>query len=97
LNDEQRLQLADALADAGPMELTRLLDSFEKGANEAIGLRLIEALKKSSVVASLPPDFVMQKLAKFPESVKKAAEALPRTSQGDVIAQRAHLEEMLAA
>jgi len=96
LNDEQRMQLADALADAGPMELTRLLDSFEKGANEAVGLRLIEALKKSSVVASLPPDFVIQKVAKFPESVKKAAEALPRTSQGDVLAQRAHLEEMLA-
>jgi putative heme-binding domain-containing protein len=96
LNDEQRLQLADALADAGPMELTRLIDTFEKNPSEAVGLRLIEALKKSTVVAALPPDFVMQKLAKFPESVKKAAQALPRASEGDVLAQRAHLEEMLA-
>jgi putative heme-binding domain-containing protein len=95
LNEEQRLQLADALADAGPMELTRLIDTFEKSPSEAVGLRLIEALKKSSVVAALPADFVMQKLAKFPESVKKAAQALPRASEGDVLAQRAHLEEML--
>ncbi|HEY6226714.1 MAG TPA: HEAT repeat domain-containing protein, partial [Verrucomicrobiae bacterium] len=95
LNEEQRLQLADALADAGPMELTRLIDTFEKSPSEAVGLRLIEALKKSSVIAALPADSVMQKLAKFPESVKKAAQALPRASEGDVLAQRAHLEEML--
>jgi putative membrane-bound dehydrogenase-like protein len=97
LNEEQRLQLADALAQAGPMELSRLIDAFEKNPSEAVGLRLIDALKKSTVVASLPPDFVMQKLAKFPESVKKAAQSLPHASQGDTIAQRARLEEMLAA
>jgi putative heme-binding domain-containing protein len=39
----------------------------------------------------------MQKLAKFPESVKNAANALPKASEGDAIAQRKHLEEMLAA
>jgi putative heme-binding domain-containing protein len=96
LNDEQRLQLADALADAGPMELSRLIDAFEKKPTEAIGLRLIEALKKSPVVASLPADFVTQKLGKFPESVKKAAQSLPRAPEGDALAQRAHLEQLLA-
>lgn len=96
LNDEQRLQLADAMAHAGPMELSRLFDAFEKKPSETLGARLIEALKKSNVVASLPPDFVLQKLAKFPDAVKKAAESLPRASQGDVLAQRARLQEMLA-
>ncbi|HUS36631.1 MAG TPA: PVC-type heme-binding CxxCH protein [Verrucomicrobiae bacterium] len=96
LNDEQRLQLADAMAHAGPMELSRLFEAFEKKPSEALGARLIEALKKSTVVASLPPDFVLQKLAKFPDAVKKAAESLPRASQGDVLAQRARLEEMLS-
>lgn len=97
LNDEQRLQLADAFAEAGPMELSRLFDAFEKNPSEAVGLRLVEALKHSSVVAALPPDFVMQKLAKFPDSVKKAALALPKASEGDVLAQRKHLEEMFAS
>ena len=47
LNDEQRLQLADGLADAGPMELSRLFDAFEKNPSEAVGARLVEALKRS--------------------------------------------------
>lgn len=96
LNDDQRLQLADAMAEAGPMELSRLFDAFEKKPSEALGIRLIDALKKSSVVASLPPDFALQKLAKFPDTVKKAAEALPRSSQSDVLAQRARLQQMLS-
>jgi putative membrane-bound dehydrogenase-like protein len=95
LNDDQRLQLADAMANAGPMELSRLFDAFEKKATDALGARLIEALKKSPVIASLPPDYVLQKLAKFPDAVKKAAESLPRASQGDVLAQRARIEQML--
>jgi putative membrane-bound dehydrogenase-like protein len=97
LSDQQRWQLADALANAGPMELSRLLDTFEKNAGETLGLRLVEALKKSSVIASLPGDFVLQKLAKFPDAVKQAAQALPKASEGDALAQRGHLEEMLAA
>lgn len=97
LTDEQRLQLADAFANAGPMELSRLFDAFEKTPGEPLGLRLVEALKKSTVIASLPPEFVMQKIAKFPDSVKNAAQALPHGSQGDALAQKAHLEEMLAS
>lgn len=96
LSDEQRLELADALSDVGPMELSRLLDGFEKKPSEAVGLRLVEALKKSNVAASLPRDFVTQKLAKFPDAVKKAALVLPHSSDGDSSAQRARLEEMLA-
>ena len=97
LTDPQLLELADALSQAGPMELGRVFDILEKHPNEALGLRLVEALKKSNVVASLPPDFVMQRLAKFPDSVKNAAQALPKASEGDALAQRKHLEEMLAS
>jgi putative heme-binding domain-containing protein len=74
-----------------------LFDAFEKHADEATGVRLVEALKKSPVVASLPPDWIAQKLAKFPEAVRKAAQALPSASQGDALTQRKHLEETLAS
>jgi putative heme-binding domain-containing protein len=97
LTEDQRLELADALSQVGPMEISRLFDAFEKHNTEAIGLRIVEALKKSPVIASLPPEWVNQKLAKFPESVRKAAETLPHASQGDALSQRARLEEMLAS
>jgi putative membrane-bound dehydrogenase-like protein len=96
LSDDQRLQLADVFGRLGPMELTRLFDVFEKFATEHNGLRLVESLKKSTVLATLPPDWIDQRLAKFPDSVRKAAEALPRPSQADALAQRAHLEDLLA-
>jgi len=93
----QDVELAGAFANVGPMEMTRLFDAFEGHYTEPVGLRLVEALKKSTVIASLPPEIIAQKIAKFPESVQKAAEALPRASQGDAAAQRAHLEELVAA
>jgi putative membrane-bound dehydrogenase-like protein len=96
LSDQQLLKLADAVAQAGPMEMTRMFEVFEKHPSEALGLRVVDALKKSPVLASLPADWAQQKLAKFPESVKRAADQLPRASQGDAAAQRAHLEELMA-
>jgi putative heme-binding domain-containing protein len=96
LSDEQRLELADVFARVGPMELTRLFDAFEKQTNERLGLRIVEALKKSSVIASLPAEWLTQKLAKFPESVRAAARVLPHASQSGAAEQRARLEEMLS-
>ena len=97
LSEQQLLELADAIAQAGPMEMARMFDVFEKHPSEALGLRVVDALKKSPVLTSLPADWAQQKLAKFPESVKRAADQLPRASQGDTAAQRAHLEDLLAS
>lgn len=95
LTDEQRLELAGAFGGVGPMELTRLFDAFEKHQTEAVGLRLIDSLKKSPVLASLPAEWIDQKFAAFPEFIRKATAALPRASQSDLHAQRAKLEALL--
>ena len=96
LTQEQTLVLADQLPKIGPMEFTRLFDVFEKRTDETTGLRLVAAARDSKVLASLPDEWLGQRLKKYPESVRKAVEALPHNTQG-AAAQRAKLEELASA
>jgi putative heme-binding domain-containing protein len=96
LTPEQTLVLADQLPKIGPMEFTRLFDVFEKRTDEATGLRVVAAARDSKVLASLPDEWLGQRLKKYPDSVRKAVEALPHNVQG-VAEQRAKLEELASA
>ncbi len=68
--------LVDSIPQVGPLELNRLLGAFEHCSDEAVGLKLVAALKQSPVLTSLRVDAVKSRLAKFPASVQTEAEAL---------------------
>ena len=68
--------LVNSIPQVGPLELNRLLGAFEHCSDEAVGLKLIAALRQSPVLTSLRVDAVKSRLTKFPASVQTEAEAL---------------------
>src|SRR5262249_8302501 len=95
LSKEQLLALTETVKTAGPMEVERLLEAYGVSTDEGGGLALLAALKDSSARASLRADAVKTRLAKYPDKVKKEAEALYDLLNVDAAKQRARLEELL--
>jgi putative heme-binding domain-containing protein len=89
-------RLAGALATAGPVEADRLLSAFEQSTDESLGLKLIDVLARSPVLASLRIDALKAHLAKYGPSVKsRAEEKVYSRLNADAARQRAQLEQML--
>ena len=97
LSDDQLLNLAETVSSVGPLEVTRLLAAFERSNNEAVGLKLIDALKISKSLASLRVDAVKMVFAKYPASVREKSEELLALLNVDVAKQSAHLDELLGS
>src|SRR5262249_48786648 len=76
LSKPRLLDLTGRLKDAGPMELERVLDAFGRTTDEAVGLKLIAALKQAPARTSLRVDGLRTRLAKYGPKVKTALEAL---------------------
>lgn len=89
-------RLVDSIPLVGPLELSRLLSAFEHCDDEAIGMKLIAALKLSPVLTSLRVDAVKQKLAKFPTPVQAAADELYTAINVEAGRQQEKLNEMMA-
>jgi len=96
LNAEQLLALCDDVKTAGPLELDRLLGAFERSTDNALGSRLIAALKDSPGLSTFRAEALRPRLAKFGEPVQREAEALYRTINVDLAKQSARLESLLA-
>jgi putative membrane-bound dehydrogenase-like protein len=96
LTHDQFLSVTDALKTAGPLEAERLIAACERSRNQAVGLRLIAALKQSPARASLRTETLKPHLAKFDAKVRKEAESLYAALDADLGKQRAKLEEMAA-
>jgi putative heme-binding domain-containing protein len=97
LNDEQLLSVAEVAAKAGPLELTRLVGAFEQSTNEAVGLKLMAALKQSKSLSSLRPDLVKSTSAKYSVPVQQKASELLSALNVNAQKQAAHLDELLAS
>ena len=97
LKEDQLLALADTVKSAGPLEMMKLLAAFERSTNEAVGLRLVAALKESKGLASLRPDAFKIVLAKYPASVQQPGKELLASLNADSAKQTAHIDELLAA
>jgi putative membrane-bound dehydrogenase-like protein len=95
LTQEQLLLLTDTVRNAGPLEMTKLLGAFEHSANEAVGLKLIAALKDAKGLSSLRADLLKTLAAKYPETVRKQADELAATLNADAARQSAHIDELL--
>lgn len=94
LTVEQQLELADAIADVGPLELNRLLGVFESATDETVGRKLIASLKRSSVLTSLRVDMVKPRIARFPAPVQQAAEELYAAINVEAGRQKERLDEL---
>jgi putative heme-binding domain-containing protein len=95
LTDQQLLSLTQTVRNAGPLEMTKLLTAFEHTANEAVGLKLIAALKDAKGLSSLRADLVKTLTTKYPETVRKQADELAATLNADAARQSAHIDELL--
>jgi putative membrane-bound dehydrogenase-like protein len=79
LSDEQRTRLAANVAEAGPLELPRLLAAFERGGNKA----LAAALAKSAALDAVPPDLLRRVVNALPAELRKDAGPLLKRAEGD--------------
>jgi putative membrane-bound dehydrogenase-like protein len=97
LDREQLSTLAEGLEKAGPMELPRLLPAFDHAGDEALGLRMIAGLARSTGRSSVRADNLRPRLAKYPASVQKKGEELLASLNVDSAKQTQRLEELLAS
>jgi putative heme-binding domain-containing protein len=97
LTPEQLLTLAATMRTVGPLEVDRLLEAFARTTDERIGLALLDALEKSEALGGLRVDMLKPRLAKYPESVQKKAEALYLRINADAARQKEKLDTFLAA
>lgn len=96
LDRAQMIELAQALAKAGPMEIDRVLDAFAQSTDEEVGHKLVAALRTAPARSSLRPDALKLRLAKYSPAVRKEAEAFVDSLHADAAKERAYLEDMLA-
>ncbi len=97
LDRMQALQLLPLMPAAGPLELPRLLKAFTAaaGSDETDGRALIETLERAAARRNLRPELLRPRLTSYPDSVKRAAEALLDSIHVDGARQAQQLDELL--
>ncbi len=95
LTVEQQFALVETMKEISPLDAPRLLPVFEKLPREALGLKLVAALKNSTGLRGLRVDLLKPLLAKYPKSVQDAGADLLTLLNADAGKQRAHLETLL--
>jgi putative heme-binding domain-containing protein len=96
LDDGQRGEIADLMARLGAFDAGKLLPIFEAAPTEALGRRLLAALRSSPGVSGLQPQALRATLAKFPPNLERESAELLAGLSLDVAAQRAHLDKLTA-
>lgn len=97
LTDEQLSKLADAVKEAGPLELPKLLTAFDRGGDDPTGFKLIASLRASKILRGLRPDMIKPRLAKFSASVQGEGERLLQELNIGAVEQKARLESLIQA
>src|SRR5207244_3125197 len=87
--------LADTLRTSGPLEMTRLLGAFERSTNEAVGLKLVAALKAAKGLSSLRVDILKPLLAKYLAAVQEQGKQLLASLNVDAAQQSSELDRLL--
>ena len=94
LSADQLTNLADALRVAGPLDVVELLPAFDHATDDAIGRKVVEALKASPALTSLRVDTLKPRFAKFGKPVQEAAESLYAVIDKAQSDQRAKLDDL---
>jgi putative heme-binding domain-containing protein len=95
LSATQLEQLTDAVRTVGPLELHRLLAPFERSTDDALGVRLVAALREAAALPSLRVDAVRQHLGKYGPAVQQQIDELHALVNVDLATQRRRIEELL--
>jgi putative heme-binding domain-containing protein len=95
LSEDQLLALADTIKGVGPLEMTKLLTAFEKSKSEAVGTKLVAALKEAKGLSSLRADVLTTLLAKYPATVQEQGQELLALVNVDAAKQGAHIDDLL--
>jgi putative heme-binding domain-containing protein len=94
LSTLQQEKLTKTIATAGPLEMPGLLAAFEHGSDPEVGRKLVAAIDRSPASKNLRPELVSQTLHTYPAEVQHAAEPLLKRLSGDVLLQKAHLDDL---
>ncbi|MBM3970840.1 MAG: c-type cytochrome [Planctomycetes bacterium] len=97
LSKPQLEKLTEQFANAGPLEVDRLLGAFEQTTDEQVGQKLVTQLKTAPALTALRADAIKTRLAKYSPSVQEAAQPLYAALNVDLGQQRKQLEETLAS
>ncbi len=97
LSAAQLTELTQAVAQAGPLELDRLVDAFGRSTDEQVGQGLVKALKDAPAKTSLRPDTLKPRLARFGPAVASAAQELYASLEQNLAQQTAQLEDILGS
>ena len=96
LSPEQQLALAEVMATVSALETPKLLPAFEKSPNEALGLKLVAALKSSPGLPGLRVGALQALFAKYPAAVQQQGESVLALLNADAARQNAHVDELLS-
>lgn len=96
LTPDQQLALAETMKTVGPLEAPKLLPAFEKSPGEALGLKLVAALKNSPGLPGLRVGALKALFAKYPATVQGPGQELIALIDADAARQNAHVDELLA-
>ena len=97
LSPVQLAALADSFASVGPLESNRLLPAFEQSTDEALGLKLVAALKRSSASSGARIDVLANVFAKYPAPVRERADELYALLDVDVAKKKQLIEALLGS
>jgi len=95
--EEQLLALTDTIKATGPLEVTKLLSAFEQSQSEAVGLKLMAALRESKGLTGVRQDALTTLAARYPASVQAKANELLALLNVDEAKQKAHLDALLSS
>jgi putative heme-binding domain-containing protein len=87
------------LRQLGPIELSWLLQAYEKQSDEKLGLALVDALAEASALDGVSPDRLAAVVITYPQPVKDAAQSLltrTRPDDAERVARLTTLETSLA-
>ncbi len=96
LDGMQLAALTEDLKSAGPLELNRLLTAFDGGGDDALGQKLVAALRGAKGAKALNSGQLRAHLAKFPEATRQAGESFLASLDASAPKQAAHLDALLA-
>jgi putative membrane-bound dehydrogenase-like protein len=92
----QLVQLAEAVAEAGPLTLPLLLPAFSESSDTQAGRALFRALLKSPGTGALSPDEIHALMKRFPAEVQELARPLVARIAERERAQEVYLTELVS-
>jgi putative membrane-bound dehydrogenase-like protein len=96
LDRDQLLNLSNAIRNAGPAELTKLLTPFQTCEDEVVGISLVNNLKAAKAISSLRSEVLKEKMEKFPKAVQEKAVELFNMLGADAVKQKEHIDWLLS-